>query len=179
MPLGASLSNQAQVLVYPADALLDLDRMIRLEFSDLLKVLRDQPAAIQGEMPLLPLTNASQAFHARLHYLDFANGSGVSYLTQFAMGPSPINNQELLYTFQGMTADREYFVAAFFPVSLPGLLSTPQLSEEEFANLMANYPAYLSDTTALLDGQPAEAFTPDLAQIDRLIQSLTVHGNGP
>lgn len=177
VPLGASLSNQAQVLAVPAEALLDLDRMIRLEFGDLLDLLAQRPATVEGELPLLPLNNAGQLLHARLHYVDFENGSGVCFLTQFTMGPSAVNNQELFYTFQGMTADRSYFVAAFFPVAHANLPATGQLSDEAFANLMADYPAYLADTIALLEAQAPETFTPDLAQIDRLIESLVVHGD--
>ena len=44
---------------------------------------------------------------------------------------------------------------------------------------MANYPAYLADTVALLEGQAPESFAPDLAQIDRLIESLSIHGGQP
>jgi hypothetical protein len=113
--------------------------------------------------------------HARVHYLDFANGSGVSYLTQAAMGPSPVNNQELLYTFQGMTTDREYYVAVYFPVTLPDLPATNQLSEAEFATLVSNYQGYLAETLTLLEAPTAGAFTPDLAEIDRLIESLDIH----
>jgi hypothetical protein len=179
MPFGASLSDQAQVLVYPTAALLDLDRMVRLEFSDLLALLAERPATIEGELPLLPLNNASQAMHARVRYLDFEQGSGVGYLTQVAMGPSAINNQELFYTFQGVTADHAFFVAAFFPVSHPSLPATGQLSDEAFANLMANYPAYLAEAVALLEAHDPATFSPDLTQIEELLLSLNIHGAQP
>jgi hypothetical protein len=177
VPMGAALSNQAQVLVWPTDSFDGLDRMVRLQLSALRRLLEEQPATAEGELPLLPLNNAGPMLHARLHYLDYENGSGVAYLTQFAMGPSVANNQELVYTFQGLTTDRAYYVAAYFPASLPGLPATGQLNEADFAKLMANYPAYLADTVALLEAQAPEAFTPDLAQIDRLIESLVVQGD--
>jgi hypothetical protein len=173
--LGPALSNQAQLLVYPGEALRAIDRSIRLEFGELVELLEERPVSIDGEMPLLPLNNLNQVLHARVHYLDFATGSGVGYLTQLAMGPSPINNQELFYTIQALTSDRAYYVAAFFPVTLPGLPPTAQLSDEEFVNLMTNYQAYLADTITLLEAQPSGAFTPDLAQIDRLIESLVLN----
>jgi hypothetical protein len=179
VPMGAALSNQAQVMVWPTDGFEALDRMVRLEFGDLRALLAERPAAIEGELPLLPLNNAGQMLHARVHYLDFANGSGVAYLTQFAMGPNAVNNQELLYTFQGFTDDREYYVAAFLPVSLPSLPATAQLSDDDFAAIMADYEGYLLDMVVHLEEQPAEAFSPDLAQIDRLIQSLVITGARP
>lgn len=179
MGLGASLSDQAQLLIIPARDYQALDRLVRLEFGDLVDLLRDRPAAVEGELPLLPISGAGQALHAQVRYLDFANGSGVRYLTQNATGLNPISNYELYYTFQGLTADREYLVAAFWPVSLPGLPATNVLSEDELTQLLANYQAYLADTTALLEAQAPEAFQPDLAQIDRLIESLVVHASAP
>jgi hypothetical protein len=178
-PLGASLSNQAQVLVFPARELLALDRAIRLRFQDLLLLLENRPASIPGELPLLPLNNAGQMLHARVRYLDFENGRGVGYLTQLSLGPGAINNQELFYTFQGVTADRAYYVAAFFPLSHPSLPAAGRLAADAFAELMANYPAYLADTIALLEAQSPAAFTPDLAQIESLIGFLNVHGAQP
>lgn len=178
-PFGVNLSDQAQVLVFPGPDYRALDRTVRVLFGDLLDLLDARPATIDGNMPLLPLTNAGQILHAQVRYLDFAGGSGVRYLTQFSLGLAAINNQELFYTFQGTTADRAYYVAAFFPVALPGLPDSGQLSDSDFANLMADYPAYLVDTTARLDSQAPQAFTPDLSQIDRLIQSLIIQGSQP
>jgi len=175
-PLGAALSDQAQVVVYPVQDYNALDRAIRLQTRDLQTLLEQRPAAVDGPLPLLPLNNGNQMLHARLHYLDFANGSGVAFLTQYAMGVEPVNNQELFYAFQGLTADNKYLVGVFVPVRLPGLPDTPQMSDSDLANLMADYKTYLAGTAAMLDGQTPETFAPDLAQIDQLIQSLVVHG---
>ena len=111
-------------------------------------------------MPLLPINNAGQVLHARVHYLDFDNGSGMGYLTQITMGPSRINNQELFYTFQGLTADRAYYVVAFFPVSLASLPATGQLSDDELASLMADYPAYLADAATCSRRRPRRRSRP-------------------
>jgi hypothetical protein len=175
MPFGAAFTNQAQVLIFPVSDYQALDRMVRLQMSALRHLLLDRPMTVEGDLPQLPLTNASQALHARLQYLDFVNGSGVAYLSQATMGPSAINNQELYYTFQGLTNDRDFYVAAYFPVAWPGLPATGKLSEADFAALLADYPAYLTNTAAQLDTASPDAFTPDLAQIDRLIASLEVH----
>ena len=43
--------------------------------------------------------------HSQVQYLDFKNGTGVRYLTQFDQGILPINNYELVYTYQGLTSD--------------------------------------------------------------------------
>lgn len=44
------------------------------------------------------------------------------------------------------------------------------------ATLMVDWQGYLADTLALLNEQSAAAFTPDLAALDALIESLSVGG---
>ena len=68
-------------------------------------------------MPFLPLFNAAQVMHTHLQYLDFKNGQGLRYLTEFDQGIIPINNYELIYTYQGLTGDGKYYVAAVLPVN--------------------------------------------------------------
>ena len=41
---------------------------------------------------------------------------------------------------------------------------------------MEDWPGYLTQTTAMLNGQPTAAFTPDLAALDALINSISVAG---
>jgi hypothetical protein len=82
----------------------------------------------------------------------------------------------LFYTFQGLTDDGATYVAAYFPVTLPALPDSGQLSEAEWAALMEDWQGYLAQTTELLNGQLTTAFTPDLAVLDALINSISVAG---
>ena len=125
-------------------------------------------------LPFLPLYNELQALHAQVNYLDFKNGSGVRYLTQFAQGPVSINNLRLVYTFQGLSADGQYYVAAVLPVTHPDLPFTQEISQEQAAE-MSDYPAYLAANAAWLEAQPAGSFTPSLDALDALVQSIQVH----
>jgi len=124
-------------------------------------------------MPFLPLFNAMQVMHAQVQYMDFKNGSGVRFLTEFDQAPLPINNHELIYTFQGLTSDGKYYVAAILPVTNPGLPANEQVNDEMAAK-MSDFPAYMKETVAWLEQQPAASFTPDLAALDKLIQSMEV-----
>jgi hypothetical protein len=122
-------------------------------------------------MPFLPLFNASQVMHAQVQYLDIKNGKSVRFLTQFDQAPLPVNNFELIYTFQGLTSDGKYYIAAVLPVTHPELPATEQVSAQQAAELN-DFPAYLTKTVTWLDQQPSGSFTPDLANLDALIQSI-------
>ena len=79
-------------------------------------------------MPFLPLFNAAQVLHAKVEFMEFRTGKGVQYLTQFDQAPLPINNLELIYTFQGISSDGKYYIAAIFPVNHAGLSDTNQVT---------------------------------------------------
>jgi hypothetical protein len=59
------------------------------------------------------------------------------------------------------------------PVSHPELPTDAQVYARQ-AGDMTEFPAYLAKTVAWLDQQPAGNFTPDLAKLDALIQSIEV-----
>jgi hypothetical protein len=108
--------------------------------------------------------------------IEFQSGKGVRYITQYSQGIVPINNQEMFYTFQGLTADNKYWVAVILPISnsiLPANGKNPPdgQSMEEFAN---NYRTYIADTTAKLNAQGPNSFTPTLAMLDALVNSIVV-----
>ncbi len=160
-----------QIFVYPVADLAAANEGMGKMASDLQTLLGTQKA---GEyLPFLPLFNAQQVFHAQVQYLDFKNGKGVRYLTQFDQAPLPINNFELIYTFQGLSSDGKFYIAAVLPVTHPELPATQQVSPEQEADLK-DFPAYLAKTAAWLDQQPSASFTPDLAKLDALIQSIEV-----
>ncbi len=92
-------------------------------------------------MPFLPLFNAAQVMHSHVRYLDFKTGQGLRYLTMFSQGIVPINNNELIYTYQGLTSD---------------------------------FNAYLANTAASLNTQPAESFTPNLTMLDAMMSSIEI-----
>jgi hypothetical protein len=163
---------EAQIFVYPVEGL-SVNEVASGIAGSLGALLQSQQAG--DNMPYLPLYNAAQVMHAQVAYLDFKNGKGVRYLTQFDQAPLPINNYELHYTFQGLTSDGKYYVAAALPVNLAGLPSDASVDlNNPPTNFMEDFPAYLSDTVDVLNGQPASAFTPDLSQLDAMMASLEI-----
>lgn len=123
------------------------------------------------EIPVVPVFNAKQVFRAHVAYLDFKSGSGIRFITQYDQAPIPINNGELFYTFQGVTADAKYNIAAFFPISHPSL---PADSSNAPQVIGSDFLAYLATTTQALEAQKDSSFTPDLAALDQMMQSLEI-----
>jgi hypothetical protein len=92
----------------------------------------------------------------------------------FSQGLVPINNNELIYTYQGLTSDRRYYVAAVLPVTHPSLPADGKVSGNEPPEFTSNFTAYLANTFASLNTQAAETFTPNLTQLDAMMSSLEI-----
>jgi hypothetical protein len=127
------------------------------------------------QIPFLRVVNAGQVFHSNVQYLDFQNGNGVRFLTLYAQYPAPVNNHDLFYTFQGLTADGNYVISIILPANHPSLLaSADELSSDEFDAIVKDYDNYRAEIAATLSAQPASSFTPDLAKLDALVTSLAI-----
>lgn len=141
---------------------------------DRLAELLVQKSPGEGQLPFLPVFNAGQVFRSNVEFFDFQNGSGMRFLTIYAQYPAPINNQDLFYTFQGLSADGRYLVSAILPVnhaSLPAdLNAVPQAEMESIAQDGSYYP----NMAATLTAEQASSFTPDLALLDALMASLSI-----
>lgn len=159
---------QPQIFVYPAADLGKFSQVAGQAATDLQKLLKDKK---QGEdLPFLPLINAAQVMHTQVEYLDFKNGKGVRYLTFYSQGILMITNADLFYTFQGLTSDGKYYVAAVLPVSHAELPAKEQISTVTGAE----YRDYIAKTTEWLGQQAASSFTPDLAKLDAMVKSIEV-----
>lgn len=157
--------RQAQVLAGLLDAGLQPDRCA-------------QPLTEEAqELPLLPWVNSRQVFCAQPHMLAFANGRGLRYLTYYAQDPSPALDQRVFYTFQGLTADGQFYVSAFFPVQSDIFPSEappcPKCGQPDY-NPFVEWSALLTGQVGLLNALPEENFTPALNMLDALIQSIQI-----
>jgi hypothetical protein len=153
-----------------------LNQTAAKKIDALREILRNKPVNPSGELPFLPLWNAAQIAHTRPVYLDFENGSGIRYLTQYGQDITVINNRNLFYTYQGLSRGDRYYVSMIFPVSLeilPADASSPPpgLTWDDLAK---RYTEYLADVIAKIDAQYPASFKPDLSLIDSLVLSLQV-----
>jgi hypothetical protein len=162
---------QPQIFVYPVQEL-GVNETAAQVAEGLQTLLQNQQ--VGESLPYLPLYNARQVIHPQIKYLDFRNGQGVRFLTWYSQGIVPINNHELHYTYQGLTSDGQYYVAAVLPVNLPGLPADERATDPLPPDLSNDYPKYVADTADMLNQQPADAFTPDLSKLDAMMQSIEV-----
>ena len=135
-----------------------------------------------SSIPFLPSLGAAMAFQAQESILNFQNGSGVGFLTEFSQYYVPVNNDELFYAYQGVTSDGKYWVSVFLPVNAPYL----QASAEDTAvpadgivqpNMNAasdEMKAYYDQMESKLNSTPDDTFTPSLSCIRQFVQSLQI-----
>lgn len=164
---------QPQIFIYPVQALQGVNEGAGQIIASL-QTLIQSPREIPN-MPFLPLFNASQVMHAHVQYLDFMNGQGLRYLTEFDQAFIPINNFELIYTYQGLTSDGKYYVAAVLPVTHPSLPADANVSGNEPPEFTSDFPAYLANVTNNLNTQAANTYTPDLTHLDAMMSSLEIN----
>jgi hypothetical protein len=166
---GAGLSGQPQIFIYPAQEFSTLGELPKVKIEALQGLLNARPPAPENEIPLLPLINAAQVFHAQVHYLDFQNGSGVRFITQYSQeNVGRLTNKNIFYTFQGLTRDGKYYVAAFFPITASGLRD--ELVQEDWQAAQA----HLTEDIQHLESLSSQDFEPDLEILDSIIKSLVV-----
>ena len=158
-----------QLLIYPTQEFSTMSEIARGEIEALQTLLEARPPVPEGEIPLLPLYNSGQVFHAQVQYLDFQHGSGVRFITHYTQeNVGRLTKENVFYTFQGLTRDGKYYVAAFFPITSPGLRD--EMLEEPWDVAQAR----LAEDIQHLDSLSSQAFEPDLKVLDGIIGSLVV-----
>lgn len=145
------------------------------QVAKLQALLSNRPATPE-DIPYLPIVNAAQVVRTQVAYLDFANGAGVRFVTYYAQDVSPLTNDAIFYTFQGLTSDGRYYISADFPVNASSLPATfnESAAATDYDTFAQNYMAYLDETITQLNTLTPANFTPNLTLLDSLIQSLSV-----
>ncbi len=176
----ATQMGSGYVSVYPLaayQAIWDLagDPFIADTVAQLQTLLTEQPANPAPPLPVLPQLPAVNDFAAQVSYLDLADGGvGVRFIGRFVQDVAPIENYQLRYVFQGLSADEQFLIVASIPVTTTALPAEPQsMSGDEYAQFAAVYEDYLAEMTAMFDALASTDFTPDLAALDAMIQSVT------
>ncbi len=179
-PRQAGSYFEGEIHLYPVARYIELYPGAATQIGALQTLLTTRPPLPIGNprpaLPFLPPFNAAQMLVTQARYLDFGSGSGIRYLTQYGQAILPINNQGLFYTYQGLSADGQTYIAAILPVAHPLLPADgntpPGGSWDAFYN---QYETYLQETAQALDIQPPEAFIPNLTLLDAMIASLILH----
>ena len=160
------------IIVYPADEFAAMSEIAAGTISDLRNLLQAKPPSPE-HIPFLPVWNAAQFLQANVAYIDFQNGTGVRFLTQYGQAANPINNHDLFYTFQGLTHDSRYYVVAILPASNPILPADGStIPGDDYGAFADDFANYVTDIEMQLSAQAASSFAPDLVLLDEMIQSL-------
>jgi len=150
--------------------------------AQLQQILTTKPAKLSENMPILPFNvnfDNGEAFHSNVNYVNFKNGAGVRFLAQFAQFPNTIGHRAS-YIFEGLTNDGKYYVCMTLPISQTALdqynapydtVNSDPVASKAFWD---NFESYLVGAIAILEETPNSSFTPDLSQLDALVQSLSV-----
>ena len=176
--------HQPVIQVFPAAAYAEMAPLAFESLHRLNNILANVDAPIDADqLPAVPFLNARQVFASNIERIDFKNGAGVRFLTQYASGPPPANNHELFYQFQGVTGDGAFYIIAIFPVELPGLADDVETAKTlpvggvmfpDMGDPDADWPGYYSAVTDMLNGASPQAFIPGLDQLDGLVQSMEI-----
>jgi hypothetical protein len=117
----------------------------------------------------IPWMNASRCFHGKARIVQFPWGRAVMFLTTYVQGPMnevPVNNDMLVLTVQGLTADGRYSVNGRFDIRHPRL---PDTMDDRNAWGRRSFDLgdrkQLSAAEAWLDRQPDDAFQPGLGSM--------------
>jgi hypothetical protein len=168
---------------YPKDEFSVVNEGAAQIIADMQTILANQSAPLPEVLPFLPLFNAGQVFHSNEQFLTFQNGTGLRYLTQFSQAPTPVNNHEMFYTFQGLTNDGTFYIAAILPVNAAFLVEnaepetpTPAEGISFDWNNFDTLPTYYSAVKQKLSAADPNVFTPSLTSLDRMVESLTATG---
>lgn len=114
-------------------------------------------------------------------YLPFQNGTALRQVSHIpgSMGPTDINNSNLFYTAEGITENGRYFFWLQFPLAAP-VLSDEPLAAEDLNNLYNSneaYKSYIDNKFAQLADLGDADFSPPLAELDALVQTIFIADN--
>ncbi|MBN1148113.1 MAG: hypothetical protein JXA78_12715 [Anaerolineales bacterium] len=166
-----------QIFVFPVAAYKAISQQAGERIESLENLLGSEIPSSDSELPVLPLFNSAQDLRAQAQMLEFQNGRGIRFIARYSQEAASVVNPTVFYTFQGLTEDGKYYVAAFFPLYTK--LLPDQALAEDWGSSSQPYPAYLGVVTARLEELRPEDFSPWLDLLDQVIQSITIHLYAP
>ncbi len=185
--------SKARIAVYPLNGFekayavsLHMVGVINDDIAGLRKVLKNPTFRLDREIPHLEYRDASDNFYVKVRDFDFPTGNGIIFVTHWSHGADLVSNRNLLYRFEGITADGRYYVTAETPVSIAFL---PDDSPDEFEgytyknlyegnssekDATARIEKYRKSITTRLEKLNSNDFSPNLDKFEAIIASLRI-----
>ncbi len=167
------------IYVYPADQYAQLQSGAAQSIDRLKKILTGT-SPTKDTLPTVPFFNAGPIFAADIQIVPFQNGQGVRALTEYAQYVASVNNHDMFYHFEGLTADNKSYVIATLPVTAPILAE----GDDPSASIPAGGvpipasgtpdEAYYTSVTQKLNALAPDSYGPSLNILDALIRSISV-----
>jgi heat shock protein HslJ len=185
-PEEAQSNNGRRLYIFPSQAYIDLynaegnsiveDQVVRLE--GLIAGAATRQAAPDSPMPLLPPPSSFMDRWAQFLDLNFGVGQGVRYVSDspYRQAIGPWTNETTGYYYEGLTDNGVFYVSLYWPVATASLPDTEADASSEVQSATedaATYQAYIQETRETLDALTPAEWTPDLSQLDAMVQSLT------
>jgi hypothetical protein len=158
-------------------------KTIQPDIDQLTTLLKTRPARVPSghkhgdhydeyqQLPDYPPRNAGHLVQLRMKYLDAPWGSGLFYICQFTQGPGNApNNEELVYIFQGLTKDGQFYLSADFRITHPKL---PR-GIDDIGGGSREAEAATAKSEAILPKQSDDSFAPSLRKIRDWVSSVKV-----
>lgn len=167
----------ARIRVYRMDDLMQYDFMAD-KLGEVQWMLTTRPDLVEyyepdKPLPYLPILPHGQVLRAQASYVESDSLQGIAYVTsvQFA-AIEPLLSDSMIYAFQGISSDGQYYVSADFALDVSVFPeTTPENFEiEAFVN---NFSAYLLESVTALNSDDGSVFAPQLETLNAVIQSMT------
>ncbi len=165
------------LMIFPVAEYESIDSGVGAKISALRRLLDSRSTTGQATLPLIPGYDGEQIFYSNVKFFNFKNGRGVRYITMYGDEVSPVNNETLMYIYQGLTDDGEYLVSALLPVNSPILPDSYEIPDGDYDAFEANYDQYISDITKKLNAEAEPRFLPNLQLVDGMLLSLSVRAS--
>ena len=151
---------------------------------------RPDPATLESitdqqvvDLPYLPIEGAALAIGARVGFIDTPELAGVAYVTGFRQDTFPFARDDFWYTFQGLSADGQWYVSVSWIVRatmFPARVSDS--AARRIGRTAASWERYIRQSVRTLDAAEPSAFRPSLEALDALVRSIdfdSVTASGP
>ena len=162
------------VWIYPVDDFVALEPYIQT-LVDELQALFESGATNPANIPFLPFFNAGQMMQAQVTHLNFRNGKGVCFITQYSQAAVPISNDSAFYAFIGLTDGGAYLISATIPVTHPTFYADNMTEPAEgWVSFSENFETDIEITEGDISLQPPESFFPTLIPLDEMMASFLI-----
>ncbi len=124
-------------------------------------------------IPYLPGRNAGFILSAKTKYSSSSNVNGISYIPYFWQQAHQVDTDNFYYTFQGLSNDGQYYIAAEFPIAL-SKITLPKVSNQQLDTNIEVAINYVTQVAQALDRASSNSYSPNLDLLDALFKSIRV-----